>query len=336
MTIASNPAAPGLDVGARRRLGVGVAAHVLGQRAAAACALRHHHLDAEPGEQADGGLVDGGGDHLLGAAGQQGHTGAARAQRGMDAWPFHRKGRQGRRQQREHRAQATGERARGRDDAAQQRAHRAAGEQAGAQQTRARQHGGQHGAQQAFMPRAAVGLLDVGSRVIDQVHVIHAGRTGGHAGQAGEAAIDVPHHRLGGRAAGFEHVLDQVNAATRAVELVAKQQEGRAGGGAEAAMHAGTQHLVGCGDVGIAQLLRGESGLHRSVPSCPALVSLAFARPFCSRRSLPQRDRPDEREDRDGQQHPGQPHDPHFDDRQDEREEHEGGDGDHQQGRPAQ
>ena len=52
------------------------------------------------------------------------------------------------------------------------------------------------------------------------------------------------HHLLGRGAAGLQHVLDQVDAAARAVEFVAEQQEGRAGRGAEAAMHAGAQHLL--------------------------------------------------------------------------------------------
>ena len=56
-----------------------VVAHVVGEGAAAAHALGHHHLDAEPGQQADGGLVDLWCDHLLGAAGQQRHPGAALA-----------------------------------------------------------------------------------------------------------------------------------------------------------------------------------------------------------------------------------------------------------------
>ena len=46
-----------------------------------------------------------------------------------------------------------------------------------------------------------------------------------------------------GRAA-LQHVLDQVDAAARAVELVAEQHIGRAGRGAEAAMHAGAQDLA--------------------------------------------------------------------------------------------
>ena len=106
--------------------------------------------------------------------------------------------------------------------------------------------------------RAGGRWLDVGPGVVDQVHVVHAGRAGGHAGQAGQAAINVPHHLLGGRAAGFQHVLDQVDAAARAVEFVAEQHEGRAGRGAQAAMHAGAQHLVGRGDGRVAQLLGGE------------------------------------------------------------------------------
>ncbi len=66
-------------------------------------------------------------------------------------------------------------------------------------------------------------------------------------------------------APGFQHVLDQVDAPARAIELVAEQHEGRTGRGAEAAMHAGPQHLVGCGDVRVAQLFGGEVGLHFSL-----------------------------------------------------------------------
>ena len=41
----------------------------------------------------------------------------------------------------------------------------------------------------------------------------------------------------------LQHVLDEIDAASRAVELVAEQHIGRAGRGAEAAMHAGAQDL---------------------------------------------------------------------------------------------
>ena len=73
------------------------------------------------------------------------------------------------------------------------------------------------------------------------------------------------YHLLGGRPAGLQHVLDQVDAPARAVEFVAQQQEGRTGRGAEAAMHAGAQHLIGRRGIRIAQLLGGEIGLHGSM-----------------------------------------------------------------------
>ena len=50
---------------------------------------------------------------------------------------------------------------------------------------------------------------------------------------------------LRGDRVAFEHLLDQVDAAARAVELVAEQLIGRAGRGAEAAMHALAQDRVG-------------------------------------------------------------------------------------------
>ncbi|MNU08040.1 hypothetical protein D3C72_2539150 [compost metagenome] len=51
--------------------------------------------------------------------------------------------------------------------------------------------------------------------------------------------------RLAGGLLAFEHLLDQVDAATRAVQLVAQQLVGGAGGGAEAAVHALAQNGFG-------------------------------------------------------------------------------------------
>ena len=48
-----------------------------------------------------------------------------------------------------------------------------------------------------------------------------------------------------GRAVVLQHLLDEINAAPGTVELVAEQHIGRAGRGAEAAMHAGAQDLFG-------------------------------------------------------------------------------------------
>ena len=66
----------------------------------------------------------------------------------------------------------------------------------------------------------------------------------------------------GRRAVVLEHVLDEVDAAARAVELVAQEHISGASRGAEAAMDAGAEDLVGFADVGIGELGEGEMGLH--------------------------------------------------------------------------
>jgi hypothetical protein len=100
----------------------------------------------------------------------------------------------------------------------------------------------------------AVVALDPHPRLVDQMHVVHAGGTGGHAGEAGKAAVDMLDHVRRRRGVLFQHLLDQVDAAARAIELVAKQHIGRTGRGAEAAMHAGAENLVRLPDVGIGEL----------------------------------------------------------------------------------
>ena len=64
------------------------------------------------------------------------------------------------------------------------------------------------------------------------------------------------------RAAVFQHILDEIDAATRAVEFVAERHIGRACCGTEAAMHAFAQDFFGFTDAGIAQLIGAEMGLH--------------------------------------------------------------------------
>ena len=112
-----------------------------------------------------------------------------------------------------------------------------------------RQHPGQHGAEQAVEQGPRIGVLDMGARVVDEVHVVHARRAGGHAGQARQAAVDMLDHLGGRRPVVLQHVLDQVDAPARRIELVAEQHVGRAGRGAEAAMHAGAQDAVGFRDL---------------------------------------------------------------------------------------
>ncbi len=60
----------------------------------------------------------------------------------------------------------------------------------------------------------------------------------------------------------LEHVLDEVDAAARAVEFVAEHDVGRAGRGAEAAVHAGAQNLLRFGDMRVSELVGGKIRLH--------------------------------------------------------------------------
>ncbi len=96
---------------------------------------------------------------------------------------------------------------------------------------------------------------------------MHARGAGGHAGQAAQAAVDMLDGLRVGRPVVLQHVLDQVDAAARAVELVAQHLVGRAGRGAEPAMDAGAQDLVRPRGVGIPQLLGTEICLHAPLPS---------------------------------------------------------------------
>ena len=108
---------------------------------------------------------------------------------------------------------------------------------------RIRHHIGEERAHQAVDQRPPVGLFDMVAGVIDQMHVVHAGRAGRHAGEARQAAIDVLDHLGASPAVMLQHLLDQVDAPARRIELVAEQHVGRAGGRAEAAVHASAQDL---------------------------------------------------------------------------------------------
>ena len=249
---------PGGDVGAgggHRRV---MPAHVVGERAAAAGGWRDHHVIAHAGQQPDGRGVDGGREHLLRAAGEQGDPPAASALGAVHAVDRLARRQPGGRQV-QHRAQAAAQHAR--RHGAAERPYQAGRRHRHAEAARARQDAGQQPAQQPLVPGAGVGLLDVAAAVVDQVHVVHAGRASRHAGQAAEAAVHVLDHVRGGGATGFEHVLHQVDAAARTIQFVAEQHEGRAGGRAHAAMYAGAEHAVGGGGLRVTQLLGGEVGL---------------------------------------------------------------------------
>ena len=106
------------------------------------------------------------------------------------------------------------------------------------EQRRTWHHGAQALTQQAFVQWPRYRLLDHFAADVQQVVVLHPGRAGGLAVAAGQAAVQVLLGGARGRLP-FQHLLDQVDAAARAVELVAEDLVGRAGRGAEAAMDAG-------------------------------------------------------------------------------------------------
>ncbi len=190
MMMASSPCAvdlapPGVDVGPGGGERRPLLAHVMGERAAAAGAAGDHDLDAVPGEQADRRLVDLRRQDLLGAAGEQCDALPARALGREDLRPIDRRGRGKRaRRQAEHRPQPPRQHGAQRPAAARRRAERGGTGTAGAARSRACRAA-------ALGQRAAVGLLDMAAGVVDQVHVVHARRAGGHAGEAGQAAVDV-------------------------------------------------------------------------------------------------------------------------------------------------
>jgi hypothetical protein len=124
-----------------------------------------------------------------------------------------------------------------------------------------RQYPGQQVAHQPVLQRALVGFLDAHPRLVDQVHVIDAGRAGRHAGEAGQAAVDMQRDFAGSRLVVLQHVLDQVDAAARRIELVAELQIGRASGGAEAAMDAAPQD-------GVASWISGSASWAREKEVC--------------------------------------------------------------------
>ena len=76
--------------------------------------------------------------------------------------------------------------------------------------------------------------------------------------------------RFSGDRLAFEHLLDEVDAAARTVELVAEQLIGRARREAEAAVHAVAQDALGFLPFGRVLDEIGERGLHKNLTLLPA------------------------------------------------------------------
>ena len=293
--MASRPPRRGLrrpcrDIGACAGERVAVTAEMMGQCAATLLVLDQHDLDAVARQHVDGGLVDAWRQHLLRAALQQRNAGPTLAGGCKHAAAGGAGLRQPGGRHRQHGRDAPQEPRRRRGFwRRQKRARKArpscASRRLAAEPFRARQHQREQRSQQPLRQRAAVIALDPDPRLVDQMHVVHARRTGGHAGEAGEAAVDMLDHRLGRLLVLLQHLLDQVDAAARAIELVAEQHIGRTGGGAEAAMHAGAQDLVGFLDVGVGELREAEFGLHAAPRLIRPRLRICFGSKLCRTRS---------------------------------------------------
>ena len=272
MTMASSPAVflghPGADVPRARAMRLGLAPHVMGQRAAAARPACHDNLHPMPGEQANGGIVDVGVKRLLRTAGHQrnAHPPLALGRKNLRIIVA-RNRRNDSRGHFEHRPQARvrQEPPEGPPDLRPQ--------QRQTEPPRIGQDPRQQPTQRALAKGPFVAPFDIGAGVVHQMHVMHARRAGRHAGQTGQAAVNVLDRPRVGHPFVLQHVLDQVDAPARAVELVAEHLIGRAGRGAEPAMHAGAQDVIGARGAGIGQLRRGKFGFHGLTPPCPARPS---------------------------------------------------------------
>ncbi len=254
---------PGVDIGARLRQRLVLAAHVMDQRAAAAGAVRQHHLDAVARQHADRRGVDLGRQHVVDAAGKERDAAVAPA-RGRECLRRERAVRRTPGRQAQHGGKPL------EPDRLEQRRERLGEPRRMKREPEALRIGHQLGeqrAQQALAERAPVGLLDMGAGMIDEVHVVDAGRAGRHAGEARQAAIDMLGDLGRRRPVVLQHVLDEVDAPARRIELIAVEHIGRASRVAEAAMHAGAQDLFRFRDVRIGKLRQSEGGLHGYTPA---------------------------------------------------------------------
>ena len=235
--------------------------HVVHQCTATADAVGDHHLAAEPIEEPHRGFVDGRPQNLLRASGQKRDAHPRLPFRVVDLRMIDRIGPSDvRRRQVQHGAETP--RHQPAERPAQRRAQQRQPEHPGI-----RQHTRQHPAEHAVRQRPGIGLFDIGTAVIDQVHVIDAGRTGRHARQTREAAIKMLGELGRRRLAALERLLHQVDAAARAVQFITLQYISRACRRTEAAVHTFPENVVGGLDVRVGQLRDRKVGLHGALRS---------------------------------------------------------------------
>jgi hypothetical protein len=241
-----------VDGPAGERPGLGLAAVVHAQGAAAALVARDDDVATLHREHAGGGRVDAREELSLHAAGEHPHDRPPLAARGHPLGQSRR--RPYGRGQRLHRGQ------RGRDAVQHSaalyqplQAAAAVGRQGTAQSpqaARVREQREDPRAQQPVPQRATVPPLDLRTGRLDEPVVLHPGRAGRDAGHAAEAGVEVAHHGVGERLA-VEARLHEVDPTARAVHLLAPERVGRAGRQAEAAVHAVRGELGGRRPVGV-------------------------------------------------------------------------------------
>ena len=147
--------------------------------------------------------------------------------------------------------------------AGQQRPEHLAAVDQALEQVRMRHQRAQPLAQQTLADRTRHRRIDHRPADVQQVVVIDPRRAGGFAVAARQAAIQVLLGLLRDLVA-FQHLLDQVDAPARAIQFIAEQLIGRAGGVAESAVHAGAQDAVGFFGAGQLAGAFAQGGLHDS------------------------------------------------------------------------
>ena len=221
------------------------------QRAAAAFVLDHHHIHAVTAKQTNRGLVDLRRQDLLNAAQHDRHALGLRRPGivgGFGPQDFQLQrvfGNELKRRRDPLHAQLT--------DQVAERPCKPAEHQHGLEPAGIGQHPAQEHPHRVLVRAAVTALLDAHAGEIDQMHIVDAARTGRHAAEAGQTAVDVM-HRGRRHVASLEHLLHEIDAPARTVPLIPCQHIGGTGGRAQPAMNAAAQDLVGTRDRRVPEL----------------------------------------------------------------------------------
>ncbi len=234
--------------------------------AAAALGRRHDRLDAVGRQHAEGRPVDVGHQDALHAARQQRDAGPPLSLGGDHVGQRLRRGHRSRRQV-QHATQRGGHEA-------LHRFAQASGRQRRAESAGIGQRFGQQLAGRRVEPRTLATVAYRRAIVRQQIAVRDARRTGGDASPATETAVEIRLDVAGGQFA-FEHVLHQVDAASRRVHFLAQDLIRGAGRQAQSAMHARLDGLRHRGSAR-SEFRRVDVVLHLRLPKLARRVQGTF------------------------------------------------------------